>query len=85
MAMRDDARRLINEMPESDLPVVLRLLQGLRAVPAAGPDFAAILDAAPADDEPWTDGDRAASVQARSELASGEALSPGDVRRMLDA
>lgn len=83
MAMRDDLRRLVDELPEADVPVVLRMLRGLRAIPATGPDLAAILDAAPADDEPVTDDDRAASEQARRELASGEGLSPDDVRRMI--
>lgn len=85
MAMRDDLRRLVDELPEADVPMVLRMLRGLRAVPASGPDLAAILESAPADDEPVTDDDRAASEQARRELAAGEGLSPDDVRRMIGA
>lgn len=29
MAMRDDARRLVDELPEEDLPFLLRILRGL--------------------------------------------------------
>jgi hypothetical protein len=83
MAMRDDLRRIVDELPETDVPMALRILRGLRAVPATGPDLVAILDAAPADDEPWTDDDEAAYRAGMADAEKGATHSPEEMRRML--
>ncbi|MBC7543617.1 MAG: hypothetical protein H7338_12890 [Candidatus Sericytochromatia bacterium] len=85
MAMRDDLHQIIDELPETDVPMAIRFLRGLRVVPATGDDLVTSLEAAPDDDEPVTDDDRAASALARQELAEGRGLSAEEVRRMISA
>ena len=67
--MRDTLHRLIDELPESELPAAERFLNYLRAT--ADPVLKALLEA-PIDDEPETEEERRAVQEAREELARGE-------------
>jgi hypothetical protein len=87
MSDREELAALLAELPDADVSTLLRVARGLRVTmtPAAGPDLAAILDAAPDDDEPWTAEDEAAAREAEADIAAGRVHSADDVRRMLSA
>jgi hypothetical protein len=77
MSARDRLHRLIDELPESELPAAERFLHYLRAT--ADPVLWALLEAPP-DDEPETEEERRAVQEARAELARGEVRTLEEVR-----
>ena len=82
MAMRrEDLHHLVDELAEEDVPVVRRVLQGLRG--GRGVDLEAILDAAPPDDEAASAAENRAVAEARAAVQRGDTLSADDVRRVL--
>jgi hypothetical protein len=78
--MRDNLHKLIDELPEADLPTAERVLEALRAT--ADPVRQA-LDSAPEDDEAETDEEAAAVATAWEEHRQGEHLTSEELRRKL--
>jgi hypothetical protein len=77
---RESLHRLIDELPEVDLPTAARVLEALHAT--ADPVSQA-LDHAPEDDEPETAEEAAAVASAWQERRRGESLTTEEVRRKL--
>jgi hypothetical protein len=80
VARREDLHRLLDDLPESDLPIVLRVLEALSASPP-GPVYSH--EDAPVDDEPTSPEEDAASAEAWAEYERGEALSAEEAKRLL--
>jgi hypothetical protein len=80
MVTKADLYRLIDALPEAELPVAERFLTALE-VDAAAPHTPPEL--AETDDEPLTAEDEADLAEARAELARGEGLTTEQVRRAL--
>ena len=72
---RERLRRLVEFVPESELPALERYLESL-----VGPDpvIRAVVDA-PWDDEPVTEEDRKAVEEARRDLAAGHRIPHSEV------
>jgi hypothetical protein len=77
---RDSLHKLIDELPETDLPTAARVLEALHAT--SDPTRWA-LDHAADDDEPETAEEAAAVAAAWGEYRQGEQLSTQEVRRKL--
>lgn len=77
---RESLHRLIDELPEVDLPTAARVLGALYAT--ADPVVQA-LDHAPEDDEPETVEEAAAAATAWQERRRGESLTTEEVRHKL--
>jgi len=77
---RDSLHKLIDELPETDLPTAARVLEALHAT--ADPASRA-LDNAPEDDEPETAEEAAAVAAAWEEHRRGEHLTTQEVRQKL--
>ncbi len=75
---RDDLHRLIDEIPERDVPTVRRMLRALCPSP-----MRKFLDAAPLDDEELTPGDLQAIDEARADVAAGRVVNTDELRRRL--
>jgi hypothetical protein len=80
--MRENLHKLIDELPEADLPTAVRVLEALNATANAHPLIRA-LDAAPEDDEPETAEEAEAVAAAWQERRRGKHLSTQEVRRKL--
>ena len=80
MTTREALHRLIDKLPEHDLPRVERLLESWYT--QDDPVLAA-LDAAPLDDEDETDEERAAVAEARRDAEQGDVFTLDEVRREL--
>lgn len=80
MYHRATLHRLIDSLPEEDLPTAGRLLVGLTATTDAV-ERALLL--APYDDEPDTDDDDGGLTEARRELARDEGISTEELEREL--
>jgi len=78
--MRENLHKLIDELPDTDLPTAERVLEALRAT--ADPVRQA-LDSAPEDDEPEADEEAAAVATAWEEHRRGEHLTTEELRRKL--
>ena len=78
MAIKDDLHRLVDELPEDELPVARRFLQYLYDM--TDPVLRALIEA-PEDDEPETDEERAAVAEAYEDLAASRVVSFEDVKR----
>lgn len=80
MPSRQALHRLLDSLPDEDLPTAGRLLAGLSATAGAvGP----ALLLAPDDDERDADDDDGGLTEARHELARGEGVSTEELRRNL--
>jgi hypothetical protein len=73
---REALHKLIDRIPDTELPAARRFLEYL----ASSPAYRAAL-AAPPDDEPVTSGDAAAIRTAQKDLHAGRAVSHDDVLR----
>jgi hypothetical protein len=80
MSRRDALHRLVDDLPEQDLPVAARVLEGLRAT--GDPVLRALLSA-PIDDEPDTEDLDGGLSEARREAREGKTLSHEEVKREL--
>jgi hypothetical protein len=80
MPTRDSLRRLIDELPESELAATERFLHYLCTTDSV---LRALLEAS-VDDEPEAEEERQALREAREELARGEARTLEEVRRELE-
>ncbi len=79
MTTRDDLHQLIEELPESDLPLYLGLLDRYRH----GEDDPLLrkLLLAPFDDEPVTEEERAAVEEALEDIRHGRVVSHEEIMR----
>jgi hypothetical protein len=77
MGARDTLHRLVNELPDEDIPTAERVLQALRET--ASPHIS--LDAAPFDDEPDDDDFDGGLSEARADAESGRVASHEEVKR----
>lgn len=81
-ATREDLHRLVDELPEAEVPVVRRHLE---AVLGRNEDpVLRALREAPIDDEPETPEEREATREALDAAESGDAISHEDLKRELD-
>lgn len=80
MGGRKALHRLIDDLPEQDLPVAVRVLEGLRAT--SDPVLRALLTA-PLDDEPDEDDADGGLSEARREAHEGKGISHEEVKREL--
>jgi hypothetical protein len=81
MATKEDLHRLVDKLPESEVPAAERYLEYL-SVARQDPFLRALLNA-PLDDEPETEDERAAMAEARAALERGEVITDEDLRRDL--
>lgn len=75
---REDLHRLIDELPERDVPTVRRMLRALAPSP-----LRKFLAAAPIDDEPLTPEEKAEIREAEGAYRRGEWVSDEDLDREL--
>ena len=80
MENRQTLHRLVDELPEPELPAARRYLEYLRQT--ADP-LRRALEAAPTDDEPLTDDDLAAIRQGRAGRAKRDTASHEEIKRLL--
>ena len=81
MESRQALHALVDELPDDELGAAQRLLEHLRE---QGDDpLRSVLDAAPWDDEPLAEDDRAAIEEGLAERARGEVVSHEEVERIL--
>lgn len=80
MENRQTLHRLVDELPEPELPAARRYLEYLRQT--ADP-LQRALEAAPVDDEPLTDDDLVAIRQGRRDHAEGETASHEEIQRLV--
>jgi hypothetical protein len=80
MENRQTLHTLVDELPEPKLPAARRYLEYLRQT--AEP-LRRALEAAPVDDEPLTDEERAAIRKGREEHDRGETASHDEMKRLL--
>lgn len=81
MVTKADLHRLIDELPETALPIAQRLLTELEADEAA--PYVPLYEA-PLDDEPVTEDELAAIAEARAAFARGDWITDEELRRRLD-
>jgi predicted transcriptional regulator len=80
MTTREQAHKLLYELPESEIEPVLEFIASRRE--ADDPVIATFRDA-PQDDEPWTDEDEAAATEGRADIAAGRTVSLDEAMREL--
>lgn len=80
MGRREALHRLIDDLPEQDLPVASRILEGLRAT---GDPVLRALMSAPMDDEPDDDDFDGGLTEARREAREGQGISHEEAKREL--
>ena len=78
LAIKDDLHRLVDELPEDELPAAKRFLQYLYDM--TDPVLRALIES-PEDDEPEIDEERAAVAEGYEDLAAGRVVSFEDVKR----
>ena len=81
MVSKEELKRLIDEMPASELGAAQRFLEFLKQREKGPLDRA--LEAAPIDDEPITDDEQTAAKEAKRDILAGRIRSHDDVRRQL--
>jgi hypothetical protein len=80
MSGREALHRLIDKLPEQDVPTATRVLEALRAT---GDPVRWALDNARMDDEPDEDDFDGGLTEARQEAESGRGISTEELRRRL--
>ena len=81
MSPRQTLHQLLDELPESDLPTVTRVLEALRAT-VQDPLIRA-LDQAPYDDEPDDDDFDGGLTEARRDAEEGQGMTTAQLRHEL--
>ncbi|MCA1670635.1 MAG: hypothetical protein LC793_25280 [Thermomicrobia bacterium] len=81
MSIKEDVHRLVDALPDDELPAARRLLESLRT--KEHDPFIQHLMRAPIDDEPTTSEEDAGTAEAREELKRGEGRSLSEVRAEL--
>jgi hypothetical protein len=74
MTARERLHQIVEELPEPDVEQILRAVEQWRDDPVSR-----ALAAAPFDEEPETDDERAAVEQARDEVTRGDVVSAAEV------
>ena len=82
MARREALHRLIDELPDRDVPAVTRFLQALHAT--ADPLLTALAEAPP-DDEPDDDDFDGGLTEARADAEAGRGITTEELREQLRA
>ena len=80
-ANREELHRLIDEIPESDLPAIHNYLRSVRDESADPVRYA--LDHAPLDDEPETEEERQAVEKGKADLKAGRVYTMEEAKREL--
>lgn len=78
---RDELRRLVEDLPESEIPTAKKMLRFLREVGTQPIEYS--LENAPIDDEPWTEEDEKAWQEAQEDIKRGDIVSYDELRREL--
>ena len=81
MATKETLHRLVDKLPESEVPAAERYLEYL-SVARSDPCLQALMNA-PIDDESETEDERAAVAEARAALRRGDVVSDEQLRRDL--
>jgi hypothetical protein len=81
MTVKERLHRLVDSLPDSEARVAERVLEALSASTPGG--LPAFLRNAPADDEPYTERERAAVEEAYESIHRGEVLSDAELGREL--
>lgn len=81
MTVKERLHRLVDNLPDSEAAVAERVLEALSATTHGG--LPAFLSNAPADDEPYTEQERAAVEEAYEAIRRGEVLSDAELKREL--
>jgi hypothetical protein len=81
MSIKEEIHRLVDELPESRLPALLRHIELVRMA-ETDPVVRALMNA-PIDDEPYTDEERAEDAEAWQEYLRGEGRRLEDVKAEL--
>jgi hypothetical protein len=76
MSVKERLHHLVDNLPDSEAAVAERVLEALSASTHGG--LPAVLSNAPADDEPYTEQERAAVQEAYEAIRRGEVLSDAD-------
>jgi hypothetical protein len=84
MAVRDDLHRLMDELPDGDLPLLTRFLRGLLAT-RGFPDLGQLLLGAPKDDEAWTAADELAFRAGNADVSAGQVVGLDKLRKAVGA
>lgn len=77
---RDELRRLLERVPDEDLPTLTRIVRALAVESAV-----AGLEEAPEDDEPVSQEDVEAQAEAREDMAAGRVYSHEEAKRLIFA
>jgi hypothetical protein len=77
MVTKDELYRLIDGLPERELPTARRFLQFLRSQVT----LPRVLSEAPEDGEPLTDEDRAAIAEGAADIAAGRVVTLEEIKR----
>ena len=77
MSSRDAIRRLVDDLPEEDLPTALRVLEALRDT---GDPVSRALLRAPLDDEPDDDDIDGGLTEARADADAGRGIATPELR-----
>jgi hypothetical protein len=80
MTTREQAHKLLDELPESEIEPVLEFIASRRD--EDDPLVAAFRDA-PQDDEPWSAEDETAAAEGRADIAAGRTVSLDQALREL--
>lgn len=80
MTRREALHQLLDELPETDLPAVTRVLEALRAT---SDPLVRALDSAPLDDEPDDDDLDGGLTEARRDAEAGRGITTEELRREL--
>ena len=78
MTIKEELYRLVDELPESELHTAKRFLEYLRNM--GDPVLRAMLEA-PEDDEPETEEERVAIVEAQEDFKAGRVVSHEELKR----
>jgi len=78
---REDLHRLIEEIPDGELPGVQRYLEYVRDI--ASDPVRRSIETAPLDDEPETEEERQGVEEAKADIRAGRTMSTEELKREL--
>ena len=79
MTTKEQIHQLVNDLPESDLDTVKRVLEGLSALSSSNPVKAALAHA-PVDDESVTDEEAQAIEEGERDVEAGRVVTADEVQ-----
>lgn len=83
MLTRDDVHRLVDTLPESDLEIAARVLEGLHL--SSDPVLAALARADAGEPDTLTDEERVALHEGLDEIERGEVVPHAEIRREIES